>query len=449
MDAVSRLLGGAPIDGYAALNMDGIALFNDAIGGVTVTITSDFTAVDPTLVEGETITLNGQQAFEFVRTRKDVDDQTNLARMERQRIYLEAMKPQLLALSNEEVVQVMDAVNDYLVTKHRQPDRPGPGGKAAELSGPAGTDHRRDQHHRRRTCGLYPGRGQPAAGDPAAVLSRKNNLTTGGTMERQNETQTRPGQMPLAVREQQEDEIDLVELFYLLWGHALQIIACIILGGAAAFAYTYFLVTPLYQATAKMYVASATYNSIVDIYDMQLGSQLALDYQQLLLSRPLMEDVVGALELDAEPEAVTSLVSINNPTDTRILEITVTCPDPVLAADLANEIAYQASVHLPRIMESPAPNIYEDALVPEQKSSPSYTRNTLLGAILAAAACCGFLVVRYLMDDSFVTPEDISRYFGVQPLAVIPEGSFGAGRSRHTQEKARNRAKPTDAGAKA
>ena len=127
----------------------------------------------------------------------------------------------------------------------------------------------------------------------------------------------------------------------------------------------------------------------------------------------------------------------------------VTCPAPALAADLANEIAYQASVHLPRIMESPAPNIYEDALVPEQKSSPSYTRNTLLGAMLAAAACCGFLVVRYLMDDSFVTPEDISRYFGVQPLAVIPEGSFGAGRSRHTQEKARNRAKPADAGAKA
>ena len=116
VDAVSMLLDGATIDGYAALNMDGIAIVNDAIGGVTVTITSDFTAVDPTLVEGETITLNGQQAFEFVRTRKDVDDQTNLARMERQRIYLEAMKPQLLTLSDEDVVQVVDAVSDYLVT---------------------------------------------------------------------------------------------------------------------------------------------------------------------------------------------------------------------------------------------------------------------------------------------------------------------------------------------
>ena len=68
VDAVSMLLGGAPIDGYAALNMDGIGIVNDAIGGVTVTITSDFTAVDPTLAEGETITLNGEQAMEFVRT---------------------------------------------------------------------------------------------------------------------------------------------------------------------------------------------------------------------------------------------------------------------------------------------------------------------------------------------------------------------------------------------
>ena len=116
VDAVSMLLGGAAIDGYAALNMDGIAIVNDAIGGVTVTITSDFTAVDPTLVEGETITLNGQQAFEFVRARKDVDDQTNLARMERQRVYLEAMKPQLMALSDTEIVQVMEEVNDYLVS---------------------------------------------------------------------------------------------------------------------------------------------------------------------------------------------------------------------------------------------------------------------------------------------------------------------------------------------
>ena len=263
------------------------------------------------------------------------------------------------------------------------------------------------------------------------------------------ESQNKIEQPERMIRDQQEDEIDLVELFYLLWGHMLQIIVCVIVGGAAAFAYTYFIVTPLYQTTSKMYVASATYNSVVDIYDMQLGSQLALDYQQLILSRPLMEDVAEALELDVRPETIASMVSVYNPEETRILTITVTCPDPQLAADLANEIAYQASVHLPRIMESPAPNIYEDALVPEQKTSPSYSRNTLLGAMVLAVVYCGILVVRYLMDDSFTTPEEVNRCFGVQPLAVIPEGNLGSRRSKHAQEKGKSRTSPTDMGAKA
>ena len=246
-------------------------------------------------------------------------------------------------------------------------------------------------------------------------------------------TQTKPGQPELAVREEQEDEIDLVDLFYLLWNHMLQIVACVLVGGIAAFAYTYFMVTPLYQATAKMYVASATYNSIVDIYDMQLGSQLALDYQQLILSRPLMEDVAEELELNVRPESIASMVQVYNPEETRIIAVTVTCPDPQLAAALANEIAAQACIHLPRIMESPAPNIYEDALVPEQKSSPSYSRNVLLGAMALAVVYCGALVVRYLLDDSFKTPDDINRCFGVQPLAVVPEGHFDSVRSRHAR----------------
>ena len=114
--AVSALLGGQPIAGYAALNLDGIAILNDALGGVTVTVTSDFTAVDPALVQGETVTLRGEQAMTFVRSRAGVDDQTNLARMERQRQYLEAMEPQLMALEDDEIIRIYDALSEYLVS---------------------------------------------------------------------------------------------------------------------------------------------------------------------------------------------------------------------------------------------------------------------------------------------------------------------------------------------
>ncbi len=51
--AVSNFLYGIRIDHYVSMNMDAIAILNDAVGGVTVTVTDDFSAVDPSITEGE------------------------------------------------------------------------------------------------------------------------------------------------------------------------------------------------------------------------------------------------------------------------------------------------------------------------------------------------------------------------------------------------------------
>ena len=114
--AVSNMLGEMPVDGYLALNMDAVAILNDMVGGVPVTVTSDFTAVDPTLQAGETVTLQGQQALTFVRSRKGVDDETNLSRMGRQRQYLAALEQQMAQQDEEFVIRAYDAVSDYMVT---------------------------------------------------------------------------------------------------------------------------------------------------------------------------------------------------------------------------------------------------------------------------------------------------------------------------------------------
>ena len=213
------------------------------------------------------------------------------------------------------------------------------------------------------------------------------------------------------------------------------------LGGAVTFIFTYFFITPQYQATAKIYVVSASNSSIVNLSDLQLGAQLTADYQELLLSRPLLEDVIESLSLDVSAEHWKDFIDtiiIESPEDTRILSITVENPDPQLAADIANEIARQAVIFLPRIMESPTPNIYEEAIAPMQKSSPSYSRNTLVGALVIAMIYCSVLVIKFLMNDTFVTPDDISKYFGVQPLAVIPEENF-KNKSRHSGKAPRSK----------
>ena len=114
--AVSMMLDDQPIDGYFSLNMGGIGILVDLIGGVTLTVTSDFSAVDPTLVEGETITLNGEQAFEYIRTRQNVDDQTNIARMGRQRQFLKAFEEQVKDMDSDFAVTAYEALEEYVIT---------------------------------------------------------------------------------------------------------------------------------------------------------------------------------------------------------------------------------------------------------------------------------------------------------------------------------------------
>ena len=86
--AVSDFLYGLDISHYVAMNLDAISMLNDAVGGVTVNVTDDFSDVDPTIKQGEN-TLMGQQAIHYVQVRKDVGDQKNVSRMQRQQDYME------------------------------------------------------------------------------------------------------------------------------------------------------------------------------------------------------------------------------------------------------------------------------------------------------------------------------------------------------------------------
>ena len=100
------------------MNMDAIPILNDAVGGVTVTVTEDFSAVDPSIQMGE-MTLMGQQSIHFVRTRKNVGDQLNLSRIQRQKEYVDGFVEAFTAARKADSHLILDTyedVSDYLVT---------------------------------------------------------------------------------------------------------------------------------------------------------------------------------------------------------------------------------------------------------------------------------------------------------------------------------------------
>lgn len=220
----------------------------------------------------------------------------------------------------------------------------------------------------------------------------------------------------------EEMEIDLVELFFLFRRRLKEVVISALIVGVLVGAYTFFLVPPKYQATSKLYIVSASNESVVNLTDLQIASNLTGDYQQLILSRPMMESTIKNLNLEnTTANDLKEMLSIANPSTTRIITITATTTDPVLSRDIANEVARLAKSWLPEVMESSEPNIAEDAVTPTHKSSPSLTKNVLIGLIAGAVLCYGFFVVQYLLDDTVTSADDFEKYFGMVPLSSIPE----------------------------
>ena len=115
--SVSRLLYGIPMDAYGAIDIPAIGVLNDAIGGVPVTILEDMSDRDAAMKKGANITLTGEQAERYVRSRDHVNADANNARMQRQRQYLTSFIRKTLsaARSNLSVVlSLYQAAQSYM-----------------------------------------------------------------------------------------------------------------------------------------------------------------------------------------------------------------------------------------------------------------------------------------------------------------------------------------------
>lgn len=226
-----------------------------------------------------------------------------------------------------------------------------------------------------------------------------------------------------ADRTEQEAEIDLIDLAWALLDKIHYIVLCFLIGAVIMNAYSYFLVRPTYKSTAKMYVVSASKNSVVDLDALNIGTSLTADYEQLMLSYPVLEQVINKLNLDMDSDTLAKMITLENPTDTRILNINVVSTDPKSARDIANTLMEVSVDYLPKTMSTNAPNVAQKAKLADHKDGPSYKKYTMIGALAGAFLYCMYLVVKYLMDDTIHTADDMEKYFDIVPLAVIPDVS--------------------------
>lgn len=217
-----------------------------------------------------------------------------------------------------------------------------------------------------------------------------------------------------------EVEIDLLELFHVLWSKALVIFLAAVAVGLAAMLVTQVFLAPQYRSTTKMYILTQQNSDTLTSSDLQASEQLTQDCAEMIRSRQVAESVISNLALDLNATELLKKISVETSTDTRIVTIHVKDEDPYLACSIANTVREIAADEIQNVMNVEAANVFEAANIPEAADSPSTVKNTLVGAVLGFVIAVAIVLISYLMNDTIQTSEDVERYLHLSTLGLIP-----------------------------
>ena len=232
--------------------------------------------------------------------------------------------------------------------------------------------------------------------------------------------ENREKQIPIVQsRQDDEIEIDLKEVFYLLLSHWKSIFLAMLIGAAIFGAYHTFVLKPSYQADASIYITST--DSMISFSDLQLSAALTDDYANIIKSRTVLNRVIDELDLNLNYKQLGALISVDNPDSTHIVDIKVTCDDPELSRNITNALMNISVDQIYQVIGSGEPTVIDYAMAEAvQDVTPGLKKYLMLGALLGALIVCAIVVLRMLTDTTLKTVDDIDRYLHLPVLAAVP-----------------------------
>lgn len=233
------------------------------------------------------------------------------------------------------------------------------------------------------------------------------------TLERQN--------LVLADRQAANDEveIDLVELFFVMLHHWRAFLLAMLLGATLLGAYHTYFVKPSYSASTEFYITNS--DSVISLADLNLGNALTADYQTIIKSRAVLNKVIQDLGLDTDYRSLAKLITVSNPNDTHIIHMTVVTSDLTLSRDIVNDLLSVSIDRIYQIIGTNEPTIidYSEAEAVDDVT-PSIIKYMLIGALIGAVLVAAFVVLRSVMDSTIKSDDDVERYLRLPVLAAVP-----------------------------
>lgn len=222
-------------------------------------------------------------------------------------------------------------------------------------------------------------------------------------------------------------EIDLKELFELIIARIRLVILVVIMFTVSAYLISEFVITPKYQASARLYVNNnkTSVSQNVTLTDLNTGRELVPLYSEFIESDTVLEQVAAAVSNETnmpfDADELRKILSSGAVNDTALIEITVTTPSPEVSQIIANAVVDIAPDRITEFMDGSSVKVVDYAKLPEEPVSPNVMKNTLIGFVLGVIISIGMIFVMELMDTRVKNEEDLKKLLEYPVIGIIPE----------------------------
>ncbi|MDO4886773.1 MULTISPECIES: Wzz/FepE/Etk N-terminal domain-containing protein [Streptococcus] len=216
-------------------------------------------------------------------------------------------------------------------------------------------------------------------------------------------------------------EIDVLYLLRKLWSKKFFIVFVGLLVGTIALLGSVFFIKPKYTSTTRIYVVSRSSDTTLTNQDLQAGSYLVNDYKEVITSSEVLASVIDQEKLSMSAGQLSGEISVNIPTDTRVISISVTDTDAQRACDIANTVREVAAEKIKAVTKVDDVTTLESATKASHPSSPNVKKNAAIGFLAGAFVAIVGILVAEVLDDRVRRPEDIEEVLGLTLLGVVPD----------------------------
>lgn len=189
-----------------------------------------------------------------------------------------------------------------------------------------------------------------------------------------------------------EQELTLRELIGLLRRAlpAMMLAAVLCCGGL--FGVAKFALTPMYASTAAVYILPASGEK----EDFDLALDMTQDCAYLMTGRTVLEEVIEQEGLDLTWKQLKNRVSIQNPADSRVLEVTVRMESGEWARAVADAVCRAGSEQVTQVLGETHLRQIEPASLEREPCNTVPAAAYLLAALAGAGLVYGGALIRRL-----------------------------------------------------